>query len=53
LLSQINNDLSTVCLNRAIWTTMAQTVDGNPTIPRTTDRQQLRHTQAVARGAAR
>jgi hypothetical protein len=34
-LSQINNDLSTVYLYRAIWTTMAQTIDGNLTIPRT------------------
>ncbi len=34
-LNQINNDLSTVYLYRAIWTTMAQTIDGNLAIPRT------------------
>jgi hypothetical protein len=34
-LGQINNDLSAVYLYRAIWTIMAQTIDGNLTIPRT------------------
>lgn len=34
-LGQIDNDVSTVYLYRAIWISMATTIDGNPTIPRT------------------